>query len=271
MGMRIASLFFFFVAAFCSCREPQPEKRVYTEKDVEGYWMSYPKLHPSSLLDAIAHENDSITDFLRLYNDVNGLPDTNYKVDGDILLIKKFVEPYFTAPAEFVAKYKILFASRDRIELREIKTARCVTLYSVFALPIKRSASVLIDCIWVSGDMGIKWSGDSLNTFVYDDGLDHGCIFGIPNELHVKSGSAAFSRMNNLYQRMIIKRLTYSNPEYAIIEPYTQFISGRERILFNEERQHTVAGMDSYCSDPCFVAAMAEFHATLNYVARSRE
>lgn len=188
------------LVVICSCGEATPEKRVYTEKDLEGYWATYTTLHPSTLADLLADSNAvAEKSILRFYNEINGLSDSTYFVRGDSLFIVEYEGWAAEIAPKYKLKYRIRFVSHDRLELWELQSGQFITYYSIFDLPQRNTDLVRLE-VNPFGREGFVWSEDSLNSTL--SLYERGCYFGVPAIIHMSSDSVNFSRINRLYKRV---------------------------------------------------------------------
>lgn len=243
------------------------EKRIYTEKDIEGYWATYLTMHPSLLGERLTNVPDSLkTNFLRLYNDLNGNVDTTYRVSHDTLLLRNLDlnYDYFIATRRFTPSYQILFASEERLVLRSLASGEDITLYSLWQIAADSQSRLdSIICIPLGGGIGLKWTADSLVVAHENSGsMCRGCEMWVkPFYLDVESDEVGFNRMSELYSRIIRKDLLWGDPDLTQNDgrvnsragvPYYQLElwgnTGRARISINT-------------SDPCIFAMLCEFHA----------
>jgi len=254
--MKIVPLLILLVLAFSSCSEPQVEKRVYTEKDIEGYWATYPTLHPSVLAEQIAIGNDSINEpFLRLFNDVNGFPDTTFKVIGDSVFITERQDLFYNGKPEFNLKYRIKSISNEKLELWELQTGQFITYYSLETLPENESELNKLEVNPFLGS-GFIWTRDSLYS-IYHEFKFSGCYFGVRPTLDTTSSDENFARINQLYKRINMKTLHLEAPNQKDFPPAIggmclNFV-GSKRIDYLPAPRQSV--------DPCVRAISAECDA----------
>lgn len=208
--MKIASLFCLFVLAFCSCNEPKQEKRVYTEKDIEGYWATNSVIQSSSLTNSFVSSSTQSVAYtlLRLYNDVCGMADTAYKVKGDTLLLEEYDEK--TQKFKFVKTHFIDFVSVERIVLTEIDTRKQITYYSLLSIPNSQDHCESVSVIASRGGMGLEVKRDSVRSIYIPLERDI-CWFGSsPKSVSYRTDSVWFERINKLYCRVTSDEILFA-------------------------------------------------------------
>jgi hypothetical protein len=242
------------VFALSSCNSEQPEKRIYTEKDIEGYWATDRSMNPSPLKDSLGTAYAVEDEFLRLYNTCNGIGDTVYKISGDTVL-------YGCAEwnsdrhlfIQYLPRWIIEFVSRDRLELRDLEAGITRTYYSVFSLPVVGSDLISVE---IAGCPGVLWNHDSVYSSVRQE-FCRGCGLRALPIWSYGSDHSSFSRLNELYVRIDREKLLFggralvSQPK-AIASPSPQGAiemtssAGRDLVWLSD------------CSDPCVRALYAE-------------
>lgn len=258
--MKIATVALLVTVLLTSCGQPAPEKHTYTEKDVEGYWATYPTLHPSALADIIADSNAFINEsILRFYNDVNGFSDSTYFIKGDSIFVAQYGGWGEEFEAKYLLKYRIRFASTDRLELLELKTGQFIRLYSLMTLPERNPKLEKLELNPLC-DEGFRWSRDSL-TSTFNSDCTLGCYFGNRPRVVTTSDSSKFARIDKLYRRVNLANVMLEFPKTEKGLPLTADainLVGVHRIDYLPVSRQNV--------DPCLLAIRFECQAVMRWV-----
>lgn len=257
----------FFVCSFllCACSETPSPGRVYTGKDIEGYWATYPALHQSSLLSQM--KNDTLRDFIRLYNDVNGNPDQTYRISGDTLFLLKFIGHSLRREWKFFAEFIILFATPDRLVLKEISSGTELIYYSLYDLP---AHGEFLDQVAVRPQYegeNLVWNVDTiLDSLTYGPGTV--CILRIYPPCHYqKTDKVAFQRLQNMYAR-----IDRSNLLFRTLEPpsgTTPLTPSAYKLELSGKRHYDVIAPVDNSLDPCVRAILSELNCFYDYCSRN--
>jgi hypothetical protein len=251
---RMIRIGLFFVCTFllCACSETTPPTRVYTGKDIEGYWATYTALHQSPLLSQM--KNDTFRDFLRLYNDVNGMSDTVYKVHGDTLLLLRLQVRLDQRIWTFAPAYKIVNADRNRLVLKDLNRAEELTFYALADLPAANDSLI-------NAKIGDRWTALSWNKDSIIEVCDVPpgvCVMWIRHPgLRLKAEERSFSRMSSMFARIKQRELPFANRNFMVMGLSNLTLAGNRYEVFISE-----AGT---CTDPCVRAILSEMYALIDH------
>lgn len=267
--MKIVSLFVLAVVVICSCSEPEPQKRVYTEKDIEGYWATNNAIHGTGWLDSLSVSDEAISNsFLRFYNDVCGLADTTYLVSDGIISVLDF--NYISGELKYVPKYTIAFASKERLMLVEIKCGVEITYYSLYEVPPTHHHFDTIRLYPPLGGLGSEFTIDSLRyypvPFEEDDNVV-ACSEYSPRT-NRKTDSAIAARIDAMYSRLTSEDILFARSSTEFSHGYTLEMHG--------SRGLEMIGAAAYISNPLIRAiywelAAAETHQIREYIVSIRK
>jgi hypothetical protein len=196
-----------------SCIDPPLEKRVYTEKDIEGYWATYPAIHRSELAATLA-DNSGITithSLLRFYNDVCGIEDTIYKVCSDTIHLLEY--DFSSRVYLFKPFYQIIFLSKERMCLQELGSGLQTTYYPLFSLTKTSDIFSSIVCYPPRGGYSAKVNHDSLSYFYtpYESDFYSSHFHG---QFKARRAEPLWiQRINELYARITSDQILFCRPK----------------------------------------------------------
>ena len=123
-----------------SCGNASISKKVFADKEVEGYWVTSNLLNHGNAQQLGFKDEKGVRNLLRLKNSVNGHSDYTYYVKGESLYMlsnNPRRDSDGVIKREFAAKYQIRFVSKERLVLFDYELQKEPTYYSVMTAPLK--------------------------------------------------------------------------------------------------------------------------------------
>jgi hypothetical protein len=204
--------------AFSSCDDSVIQKRVYTEKDIEGYWATNAAIQNSQWTVAIAENSGKNVQstFLRLYNEACCRPDTVYKVSNDTLFF-----PVFNLERrayDFEPEFRIIFLSIERLVLQELDGGEEVTYYSLMTIPASGETLGTVKLFGMEGIEHCEFNSDSIH---YSLQLEVSMCPRPSAVYDEQMCSSWFSRLQNLYARITSDEILFArNRKLRIVDVY---------------------------------------------------
>lgn len=270
--MKIALSFFLAAVLLFSCDSSQPEKRTYTEKDIEGYWATNNAIQGTQWLDTLSIADGSINrSFLRFYNDACGMKDTVYHVSGDTVLMRKFDRS--KGVLEFIPEYTIVFATKERIILKELSSGLEITYYSLFEIPASNAHVDLIHLEPPSGGTAMELRRDSLTYYRMPFSNDyHADTIDPYPHTALKTDTAWFNRIDAMYARLSPEDILFarSKPTYSVHENggWLEQVGYMYSLEMRGDRGWEMIGSAAYVSNPVIRAIYWELAAAENREAK---
>lgn len=270
--MKYLFLLISFGMLMFSCGENTVPRRVYTEKDIEGYWATNSVMQNTTLtLElGLASGNEIHLTFLRLYNNVCGHADTSFQVSGDTLLLAEF--DILSRNFELAPSYTIVFSSAERLILKDIKDGVETTFYSLMTL-LKTENKCNSAALDFGAGWGISIDRDSLK-YVYVPYEDDIIRCG-PWRPHYKmcTDSLWFERINELYCRLTPNDILFANTPYRHMTFVGEFtiltpMPGGNLTLEGTRGLERIGNAESVIN-PCARAIASEIDAADNWELRN--
>jgi hypothetical protein len=195
---------------FFSCSDPP--KKVFTEKEIEGYWFTDNALHPGRVGEDYFPDSSDVIDFLNLTNSVNGVEDTLYFIKGDTLWYAnervRSDSLRSKMGKKFNKRFLIYFLSANKLILFDLKLKKEVNYYSFYTLPDVTNTD--FEYIRYSSYGANSMLLTSKDTCIYsiEGGLPH-CGYGITfennpfaDDFFLKNDSAWLRKMQMLGKKI---------------------------------------------------------------------
>ncbi|CAN5371893.1 hypothetical protein BH09BAC5_BH09BAC5_17030 [soil metagenome] len=233
MKKYVTILLLFFVL-FSSCGEKDKKTVVIHAEELEGYWVSGFLLHNTELTRTIAMESGKEVGghSFRLKNSINGFEDTSYSINGDTLIYRLENTVKYEAFDSIVQKYDedfkkyiIVFHSRDRLILRDLKSNEDITLYNISIIPsnnekytrMEFGRIILLDSVFL-GDK--KFSKKIALDKVWQENLDF-----LAQKINWEN--AIFLRQASITKKFKDGSFYYIEPKFKLIEITSEKHFGR--------------------------------------------